>query len=73
MLMAAAVPILAWGSFFIAIIVPGAAVEDHPETLARIVGIPLNVIAAAIFSLLAALGYVLYRWGYPPSGRSRDP
>lgn len=60
MLVAASVPVLAWGSFFIALLVPGSAVEDHPETLARVAGIPINVVVAAIFSLLAVLGYALY-------------
>lgn len=61
MLVAAAVPILAWGSF-IALVVPGAAVEDHPETLARLGGIPINVVVAALFTALAILGYALFLW-----------
>jgi len=73
LLVAAAVPILAWGSFFVALIVPGAAVEDHPETLARIAGIPINVVVAATFSVLAGLGYALYRWGQSRAGRPGDP
>lgn len=63
LLVAASVPVLAWGSFFIALLVPGSAVEDHPETLARVAGVPINVVVATIFSLLAVLGYALYWWG----------
>lgn len=62
MMVAAAVPILAWGSFFIALVVPGAAVEDHSETLARLGGIPINVVVAALFTALAILGYAMFLW-----------
>ncbi len=70
MLVAAAVPILAWGSFFIALAVPGAAVEDHPETLARLGGIPINVVVAALFTALAILGYALFISGRSSADRS---
>jgi hypothetical protein len=63
MAVAALVPVLVGSSFFITLLIPGAGVEDHPGELARIAGMPFNVLVAAGFSLLAVLGYVLYRLG----------
>ena len=56
---AASVPVLAWASFFGAVLVPGAGVEDHPGVLPRILGLPLNLFVALIFSGIAVAGYIL--------------
>src|SRR5215472_17813302 len=41
---AAAIPIAYWGSFFVALAVPGVAVEDPPHLVARLRGVPINVV-----------------------------
>jgi vacuolar-type H+-ATPase subunit I/STV1 len=62
---AALVPLLAWGLFFFAAAVPGAAVEDRPGQLPRVLGVPLNLFVAGLLCGLALAGYVLCRWGAP--------
>ncbi len=64
LLVATAVPVLAWGTFFLAVLVPGAGVEDHPGSLPRVIGLPLNLFVALIFSVLAITGYVICRRAY---------
>lgn len=64
---AAAVPIAYWGSFFLAPLVPGTAVEDPGHRLRRIVGIPSNLLGAGAATLTSSLGWYLAR-----SGRPRD-
>jgi len=64
LLVATAVPLLAWGTFFLAVLVPGTGVEDHPDTLPRVIGLPLNLFVALIFSALAIAGYLLCRRAY---------
>ncbi|MDQ3697521.1 MAG: hypothetical protein M3373_05785 [Gemmatimonadota bacterium] len=61
LVVATAVPLLAWGTFFLAVLVPGAAVEDRPGTLPRVVGLPLNLFVALLFSALAIAGYAICR------------
>ncbi len=56
---AASVPVLAWATFFIAALVPGAGVEDHAGALPRILGLPLNLFVALIFSVISVAGYLL--------------
>jgi hypothetical protein len=41
------------------VLVPGAGVEDHPGVLPRILGLPLNLFVAMIFSGIAVAGYIL--------------
>lgn len=57
MKVATLVPILAWGTFFIAILVPGTGFDDYPEATPTI---PPNLIVAGLFSSLSAAGYALY-------------
>ena len=64
LLVAAAVPVLAWGTFFLAVLVPGTGVEDQPGALPRVIGLPLNLFVALIFSVLAIAGYVICRRAY---------
>lgn len=62
-LIAALVPIISWGSFFIAVRIPGSAAEDVPGSLPRRMGLPLNLFNAGVFSLLALIGFLLYYLG----------
>jgi uncharacterized protein DUF6640 len=61
---AAVLPAIAWAPFFAATATPGTAVEDEPGHLARIVGIPANLVPGALVPAVAALGYVLHRRGF---------
>ncbi len=58
---AAMVPISYWGSFFSALLVPGAAPEDPGTRLPRIAGMPINLWAAGVTTLTAGLGWYLDR------------
>jgi len=64
LLVATAVPVLAWGTFFLALLVPGTGVEDYAGTLPRFIGLPLNVFVAMMFSATAVVGYVICRRAY---------
>lgn len=64
LLAAAAIPLLNWGTFFLATLVPGTGAEDHPGTLPVIFGLPLNLFVALMFSLAAIASYVLCRQAY---------
>ena len=60
---AAALPVIAWLPFFAALAVPGAEVEDQPGHLARIAGVPANLVPAALVPAACAAGYALHRSG----------
>lgn len=63
-MVAAAVPIFFWGSFFIAVFVPGSSLSVSPEeTPPSLAGIPLypNIILAGINVILSLVSYKLYR------------
>jgi hypothetical protein len=60
---AALLPAVAWLPFFGALAVPGTAVEDEPEHLPRIAGVPVNLVAATVIPAISALGYALHRRG----------
>ncbi len=60
---AALLPAAAWAPFFLALITPGAAVEDEPGHLPRVAGVPLNLVPATLVPAVAALGYGLHRRG----------
>jgi hypothetical protein len=60
---AALLPAIAWAPFFFALATPGAAVEDEPGHLPRIVGVPANLVPATLIPAISALGYVLHRNG----------
>lgn len=53
----------AWVPFFPALAIPGAGVEDEPGHLARIAGVPANLVPATLIPAICALGYVLHRQG----------
>ena len=60
---AALLPAVAWVPFFPALATPGTAVEDEPGHLARVAGVPANLMPAALIPIISALGYTLYRHG----------
>jgi sulfite exporter TauE/SafE len=58
---AAAVPIAYWGSFFIALLVPGTGVDDPPHRVPRPAGLPINVWVPIVVVVLVAIGWLLAR------------
>lgn len=58
---AAAVPIAYWGSFFLALVVPGTGVDDPPHPVPRLAGVPINVWVPIVVVVLAAIGWLLAR------------
>jgi hypothetical protein len=65
-------PVLAYVPYFIADAMPGAAVEDEPGKIARVAGVPGNLVGAGVWSGLSALGYFLAR-GEDRTSRSLRP
>jgi Family of unknown function (DUF6640) len=63
---AAAVPVAYWAPFLLAPFVPGTAVDDPPHPVARLAGVPVNVLGAAATSATAAAGWFLDRRPAPP-------
>ena len=61
---AALVPTISWVPFFLALCTPGAAVEDQPGHLPRVVGVPANLVPATLLPAISALGYALHRRGH---------
>lgn len=57
---AALIPLFAWVPFFPAALIPGAALEDHPGSLPRVLGMPLNLFVAGLTILVTVLGYWWY-------------
>jgi len=60
---AALLPAIAWVPFFLALATPGTAVEDEPGHLARVAGVPANLVPATLIPIISALGYTLHRHG----------
>ena len=60
---AALLPAIAWAPFFLALATPGTAVEDEPGHLARVAGVPANLVPATLIPIISALGYTLHRHG----------
>ncbi|MGF1429883.1 DUF6640 family protein [Kitasatospora sp. LaBMicrA B282] len=59
--LAAAVPVAYWGAFFPALLVPGTAVDDPPHPVARVAGLPTNLLGAGATTLTAVGGWLLDR------------
>lgn len=59
MLVAMLIPVLSWGSFFLALLIPGTGAEDVPGELPRVAGLPLNLFVAVMFVLLSVAGWWL--------------
>jgi hypothetical protein len=60
---AALVPVISWGSFYLAALVPGVGIEDDPGSLRRIAGVPMNLFFAGVFSVISLFGLLLYSLG----------
>jgi hypothetical protein len=60
-LFAAAVPVAYWAPFLVAPLVPGTGVDDPPHPVARVAGVPTNVLGAAATTLTALAGWLLDR------------
>jgi hypothetical protein len=58
---AAAVPVAYWAPFFVALTVPGAAVDDPPHPVPRLAGAPTNLLGAAATTATAIAGWFLDR------------
>jgi hypothetical protein len=58
---AAAVPVAYWAPFFLAPLVPGTAVDDPPHPVARLAGVPANLLGAAATTATAAAGWWMDR------------
>ncbi len=58
---AAAVPVAYWVPFFLAPLVPGTAVDDPPNPVPRLAGVPTNILGAAATTATAAVGWFLDR------------
>ena len=58
---AAAIPVAYWAPFFLAPLVPGTAVEDPPHPVARLAGMPTNLLGAAATTVTAATGWFIDR------------
>ena len=65
------IPVLSWGSFFLALLLPGTGAEDVPGELPRVVGLPVNLFVAAVFMAVSLLAWWLSvsSQGAPTSGR----
>jgi hypothetical protein len=60
---AGVLPAIAWVPSFLALATPGTAVEDEPGHLARVAGVPANLVPATLIPVISALGYTLHRHG----------
>lgn len=58
---AAAAPVAYWAPFFLAPLVPGTAVDDPPHRVARIAGVPANLLGAAATIATATAGWLVGR------------
>ncbi len=58
---AAAVPVAYWAPFFLAPLVPGTAVEDPPNPVPRLAGMPTSLLGAAATTATAVAGWFIDR------------
>jgi hypothetical protein len=56
-----AIPVAYWTPFFLAPLVPGAAVDDPPHPVKRVAGIPVSLLGAAATTATAAAGWLIDR------------
>jgi hypothetical protein len=54
---ATAIPLVAWGAYYVPLFVPGAEIEDVPGEENRLAGIPLNLVLAGVLIVLTLVGY----------------
>ena len=67
-LYAATVPSAYWAPFFLALLVPGTAVDDPPHPVQRVAGVPVSLLGAAATIATAAAGWLIDRRSAVPSG-----
>ena len=67
---AALIPVAYWGPFFVALLVPGAAIVDPGHGLKRIGGVPSPLFGASATILVAGLGRYLEHRGRAAGTRS---
>lgn len=67
------IPVLSWGSFFLALLLPGTGAEDVPGELPRVAGLPLNLFVAAVFVVMAVVGWWLAVSGHAARQAPRRP
>jgi hypothetical protein len=61
-LVAAMVPIAYWSPFFVAALVPGTALSDPGHPIPMPLGIPVNILVAAVNVIVGIVGLVVYRY-----------
>jgi Family of unknown function (DUF6640) len=65
----AAIPVAYWAPFFLAPLVPGTAVDDPPDPVQRVAGMPVSLLGAAATTTTAAVGWFIDRRSAPsPDG-----
>ncbi len=57
----AAIPVAYWGPFFLAPLIPGTAVDDPPNPVQRVAGVPVSLLGAAATTTTAAAGWFIDR------------
>jgi len=57
----AAIPVAYWAPFFLAPLVPGTAVDDPPNPVKRVAGVPVSLLGAAATTATAAAGWFIDR------------
>jgi hypothetical protein len=57
----AAVPVAYWAPFFLAPLIPGTAVDDPPNPVQRVAGVPVSLLGAAATTATAAAGWFIDR------------
>jgi hypothetical protein len=55
----AAIPVAYWAPFFLAPLVPGTAVDDPPNPVQRVAGVPVSLLGAAATTATAAAGWFI--------------
>lgn len=60
------IPVVSWGSFFPALLIPGTGVEDVPGELPRVLGMALNLFVALMFVVLSLVGWLLSLTAHRP-------
>ncbi len=53
------IPVVSWMAFYPALLIEGTAVEDVPGELPQVLGLPLNLFVALMFSLVSIAGWWL--------------
>ena len=65
----AAIPVAYWAPFFLAPLVPGTAVDDPPNPVQRVAGVPVSLLGAAATTATAAAGWFIDRRSARPQAK----